>query len=124
LAVAAAESAFAGNLGAEISLSAIKLAATDGESTTLPGVENVDDYWKLFSESNSRFLIEVPVEKSCAFEGILCEAKVPFARIGKVVEKPELTIFGADGSVAVQGDLADLKLRWQKPFDLGGWYAD
>lgn len=125
LAVAAAESAFAGNLGAEISLAAIKLApAADGESTALPGVDNVDDYWKLFSESNSRFLIEVPVEKSCAFEGILCEAKVPFAPIGKVVEKPELTILGADGTTAVQGDLADLKRRWQKPFDLGGWYAD
>lgn len=127
LAVAAAECGFAGNLGAEISLAAIPSAkSSDDKMNALPGIDaaNFDDYVKLFAESNSRFIVEVPVEKSCAFEGIFAEAKVPFAPIGKIVETPELKVLAQDGSVAIQANLADLKRRWQKPFDFGGEYTD
>lgn len=127
LAVAAAESAFSGALGAEISLAAIPSAKSDNAAlNALPGVANamVDDYLKLFSESNTRFLIEVPVANTCAFEAALAAANVPFAQIGKVVETPRLKIVAGDNSVLIDADLADLKRRWQKPFDLGGEYAD
>lgn len=125
LAVAAAESAFAGGLGAEISLAAIPCAKSDDEAlNALPGVDDVGSYVKLFSESNSRFLVEVPVEKSGGFEGLLANANVPFAPIGKVVETPRLKIVAADGTAMIDADLEDLKRRWQKPLDLGDEYAD
>lgn len=125
LAVAAAESAFAGGLGAEISLAAIPCAKSDDEAlNALPGVDDVGSYVKLFSESNSRFLVEVPVEKSGGFEGLLANANVPFAPIGKVVETPRLKIVAADGTAMIDADLEGLKRRWQKPLDLGEEYAD
>ncbi|MBP5621799.1 MAG: phosphoribosylformylglycinamidine synthase, partial [Thermoguttaceae bacterium] len=125
LAVAVAEAAFSGGLGAEISLAAIPCVKSDDDAlNALPGVDDVGSYVKLFSESNSRFLVEVPVEKSCGFEGALANANVPFAPIGKVVETPRLKIMADDGAVIVDADLADLKRRWQKPFDLGGEYAE
>lgn len=125
LAVAAAESAFAGGLGAEISLAAIPCAKSDDEAlNALPGVDDVGSYVKLFSESNSRFLVEVPVEKSGGFEGLLANANVPFAPIGKVVETPRLKFVAADETAMIDADLEDLKRRWQKPLDLGDEYAD
>ena len=48
----------------------------------------------------------------------------PFSQIGKVVETPRLKILAGDNSVIVDADLADLKRIWQKPFDLGGEYAE
>ena len=127
LAVALAESAFSGALGAEVSLDAIPSAKSDDASmNVLPGVDDaqVDDYLKLFSESNSRLLVEVPTELCESFEKGLVEADAPFARIGKVVAEPRLKIFADDRSTIVDADIFDLKRRWQKPFDLGGEYAD
>ncbi len=125
LAVAVAEAAFAGNLGAEIALDAICYDNVKDKSfNSLPGVKNARDYIKLFSESNSRFIVEVPVEKSCAFEALLENGKVPVAPIGKVVEAPRLKVLGENGDALIDADIAELKLCWQKPFDLGGEYAD
>ncbi|MBR4753286.1 MAG: phosphoribosylformylglycinamidine synthase subunit PurL [Thermoguttaceae bacterium] len=125
LAVAAAEVAFAGGLGAEISLASTPLVKSDDDAlNSLPGVVDADGYVKLFSESNSRFIVEVPNEKIGEFEGAFGSADVPFAPIGKVVEKPRLTIVADDGSTIIDADLAELKRCWQKPFDLGGEYAD
>ena len=124
LAVAAAESAFAGGLGATISLDKVALDS-DLTGVELPGVEptRTADYVKLFSESNTRFLAEVPVAKQSAFEAALREASVPFAQIGQVDAEARLTVLGADGEKLIDADVNDLKLRWQKPFDLGGEYA-
>ena len=124
LAVAAAESAFAGGLGATISLDKVALDS-DLTGVELPGVEptRTADYVKLFSESNTRFLAEIPVAKQSAFEAALREASVPFAQIGQVDAEARLTVLGADGEKLIDADVNDLKLRWQKPFDLGGEYA-
>lgn len=127
LAVAAAESSFAGALGAEIYLGAIPSAKSANDSfNSLPGIEEsrVDDYLKLFSESNSRFLIEAPTAKSCALEELFNDLNVPFAQIGKVTEAKRLKIFDSDGSLMIDADIADLKRRWQVPFDLGGEYSN
>ena len=120
----AAESAFAGGLGATISLDKVALDS-DLTGVELPGVEptRTADYVKLFSESNTRFLAEVPVAKQSAFEAALREASVPFAQIGQVDAEARLTVLGADGEKLIDADVNDLKLRWQKPFDLGGEYA-
>jgi phosphoribosylformylglycinamidine (FGAM) synthase-like enzyme len=100
LAVAAAEMCFAGGLGASINLADVPTAenATDAEV-------------RLFSESNTRLLCEVPVDLADRFEQLL--AGVPCARVGVVESDPKLIITGE--SVAVAADVADLKEAWQAP---------
>ena len=127
LAVAIAESAFSGALGAEISLDSVPFTkSNDDDMNALPGIDDAhfDDYVKLFSESNTRLLVEASPECCDAFEKILAEADVPFGRIGKVIAEPRLRIYAGDHSAMVDADIFDLKRRWQKPFDLGGEYAD
>ena len=127
LAVAIAESAFSGALGAEISLASIPSAKSNVAMLNfLPGIDDdqVDDYVKLFSESNARLLVEIAADCCEPFEEILGEANAPFARIGKVVAEPRLKIFAGNQSVIVDADIFDLKHQWQKPFDLGGEYVD
>ena len=100
LAVAAAEMAFAGGYGLELDLAKV------------PGKDLVRDDYVLFSESNSRFLIEVAPKNRNLFERFM---KKSCALIGKVTEEPKLVIRGLDGSVAVDASLDELRRRWKKP---------
>ena len=84
--------------------------------------ENAADLVRLFSESNSRFLIEVPAESALAFEEILTNAEVPHAQVGKVTVSDRLVITGAEGKKLIDRPLKQLKAVWQKAFDLGGDY--
>jgi len=104
LAVAVAEMAFAGGLGAKISLADVPFEA-DGDRSDRPAEV------LLFSESNTRFLCEVRAENANAFEAAL--ADVPHARIGEVTEAETLEIFAE--TPLVQADIATLKEAWQKP---------
>lgn len=105
LAVTAAEMAFAGGLGARISLGQVpQVAEADGELPTAV---------LLFSESNTRLLVEAPPEKAEAFEAAMAE--VPHAIIGQVVDSGKLEILGVDGKRVVQADLPKLKEAWQSP---------
>jgi phosphoribosylformylglycinamidine synthase len=97
LAVAAAEMAFAGGIGADIS--------------GLPG--ELPYEVKFFSESNTRFLVEVKPENAAAFEAT--SADLPVARIGTTVAEPRLRIAGASGEWVVWVKLSELKEAWQKP---------
>jgi len=103
LLVAAAEMAFAGGLGARIDLGALPvepgpLEPGPGE----PGPEDarggpVDpDALRAFSESCTRFLVEVAPDSRAAFEAAL--RGLPVARIGEVTAEPTLTVLGADGT--------------------------
>jgi phosphoribosylformylglycinamidine synthase len=96
LAVAAAEMAFAGGVGADL---------TGG-----PAAPEGDDVW-LFSESATRWLIEVEPDKAAAFES--CFAGLPVAAVGTTVAEPRLRIAGAAGEWVVWAPLADLKAAWQ-----------
>jgi phosphoribosylformylglycinamidine synthase len=104
LAVAIAEMAFSGELGVEADL------------TTIPTEGVSDDAGRsralLFSESNSRFVIEVPAGREAEFEAALADA--PRARIGRVVEGPRVTI-ATHGAPRIDVDLATLKRAWQTP---------
>jgi phosphoribosylformylglycinamidine synthase len=102
LAVAAAEMAFAGGLGARIDLDALATGAASKEPVI-----------RLFSESNTRFLCEVPAERASEFERIL--ANVRLARIGDVAAEPRL-ILSAGGRVLVDAEVAQLKEAWQATF--------
>jgi phosphoribosylformylglycinamidine synthase len=102
LAVAAAEMALAGGLGARIELeSAPRADGTPAHPVVL-----------LFSESNTRFVCEVPPGSAAAFEQAL--AGVPLARVGEVVVGDRLQI-ALDGRRVVDAPLALLKETWQAP---------
>ncbi len=105
LAVALAEMAFAGGFGAVVHTSAMPVDSAKAE---------VSIEAKLFGESQTRFLLEVPFEweRSLAilFEGL------PIACIGQVSEQQRLTIFGAENdTLLINAGLTELKAAWQKP---------
>jgi phosphoribosylformylglycinamidine synthase len=102
LAVAVAEMAFAGGVGADIT----GLAATGA---------GLDDAVLLFSESTSRFIVEITPADAAAFRACMGEV-VPLAQIGTTCKEPRLRIAGANGEWVIWAALADLKEAWQKPF--------
>jgi phosphoribosylformylglycinamidine synthase len=100
--VAVAEMAFAGGLGASINLKEVPLG------------ESIDrDDFILFSESNSRFIVEISPEKKDAFEKKI--EGVPFALIGQVTDEPRLEVYGRMGNSVVSISIDELKEAWQKP---------
>ena len=100
--VAVAEMAFAGGLGAEIKVKSI------------PVTEKIDrDDFILFSESNSRFIVEVAPKNKDKFQKIL--QGVSFANIGTVNDSGKLEVFGLNGKKVVSESINDLKEAWQKP---------
>ena len=100
--VAVAEMAFAGGLGASINLKKVPLG------------ESIDrDDFILFSESNSRFIVEVAPDKKDFFEKEM--AGTPFALIGRVISEPELDVYGQKGNNVVSISVNELKEAWQKP---------
>ena len=100
LAVALAEMAFAGRLGASVSLA------------ELPRDARVDtDAVALFAETNGRFVVEVPAEHAARFEQIVQE--IPFAQVGQVTDEPILRLHGLDGGQLAALPLAQLGDAWQ-----------
>ncbi len=100
--VAVAEMAFAGGLGASIDLKEAPLG------------EPIDrDDFILFSESNSRFIVEVSPEKKDKFEKEM--KHTPFARLGQVISAPRLEVRGRKGDNIVSISIDELKEAWQKP---------
>lgn len=100
IAVALAEMAFAGDIGADV---------TDLAKAT-PGLT---DSVRLFSESPTRFVVEVTPANAKVlaelFQGL------PIARIGKTVKEPRLRIASEQGEWAIWSQLSDLKESWQSP---------
>jgi phosphoribosylformylglycinamidine synthase II len=100
LGVAAAEMAFAGGYGLNLNLSAV------------PTKLVVRNDFLLFSESNSRFLIEVAEQDCTDFEDLMKSKAC--APIGKVTKDQKLLVHGLDGKVVVDAGLAELRRSWKK----------
>lgn len=100
--VTVAEMAFAGGLGAKVNLKSVSL----GEPV------DRDDYI-LFSESNSRFLVEVTPEHQDRFEEIM--DGISHAVIGETNDTKKLEIHGLNGRRVLSLPLDELKEAWQKP---------
>ena len=100
--VAAAEMAFAGGLGMKLKLNKVPL----GES-----IER-DDFI-LFSESNTRFLVEVASKKKEEFESIVKDTDC--AAIGKVTEDGIFEVHERDGTTLLSAQISELKEAWQTP---------
>ena len=106
LAVAAAEMAFAGDLGL-----ALDLAGAPCEP--LPcGYERAATL--LFAESCTRFLVEVEIEEREAFEAHF--EGLPLACLGRVMAEPALEIRGARGAALVDLPIDDLRRAHQGGF--------
>jgi len=105
LAQAAAEMAFAGGLGIEIHLE--PLATRTGITV---------DAVLLFSESNSRFLVEVPPAEWPQFADYF--AGLPLTELGKVTGGKAVEIRGVAGQSVVDAPWAELKKCWQSPLHL------
>ncbi len=102
--VALAEMAFAGGLGMRVDLRKVK--------HRIPRNKLRDDVL-LFSESNSRFIVEVKKEKAAEFERVL--KGNAYARIGTVSEDRKLQISGSGGRMIVNSRIERLKEAWQSP---------
>jgi phosphoribosylformylglycinamidine synthase II len=100
--VAAAEMAFAGGLGMVLYLGKVPLGEPITRNDTI-----------LFSESNTRFLVEVAPEDSQRFEQAM--SGVEFATIGQVTKRDNFEVYGINGGRVVSVALAELKEAWQKP---------
>ncbi len=103
LAVAAAESSFAGGFGMNLDLS---LVLWKGDAA------GRSDCSLLFSESASRHLVTVHPERRAEFETLMggnC-----FASIGAVTEERILSITGLNNATVVTADLCELKEAWQQ----------
>jgi phosphoribosylformylglycinamidine synthase subunit PurSL len=100
LAVALAEMAFAGGVGADVS----DLKAVG------PGLS---DTARLFSESPTRFIMEVRPAEATALRELF--AHLSLVKIGMTVREPRLRIAGETGEWLIWSKLDELKEAWQKP---------
>jgi phosphoribosylformylglycinamidine synthase II len=100
--VAAAEMGFAGGVGITLQLNKVPLGENINRNDII-----------LFSESNTRFLVEVAPEDAKRFEGVLGENA--YSAIGELNKSDKLEVYGINGEEVVSAPMAELKEAWQKP---------
>lgn len=105
LAVAATEMGFSGGYGIELDLRKVPLGDIIGRNDFI-----------LFSESNSRFLVEVKEECREDFEAMMKDTACSV--VGKVNRSDRLVVHGLDGKLVVNAKLSELLAAWKKT--LGG----
>lgn len=106
LAVAAVEMAMAGGLGMSLELEPSKL-----EPSKLGDTES------LFSESNTRFLIEVQPSHADAVVTRFKSAGISVEQLGTITDQQSLSI-SRGGRVLLDVQTAQAKSAWQSPLDL------
>jgi len=106
LAVALSEMAFAGNCGVDLWL----------KSVPKPRSLTRNDFI-LFSESNSRFLVEVNKKRARDFEELMHGNAC--ALIGTVKKDPTFSVHGMNDRKIVEADLARFRKAWKTPLGAG-----
>jgi phosphoribosylformylglycinamidine synthase len=101
LGVTAAEMAFAGGYGMEIDLRKVPVEAVSRND------------FILFSESNSRFLIEVSPKARKDFENLM--KGVSCAEIGNITKAPRFTVQGLKGKIVVDATVEEMLKSWKRP---------
>lgn len=104
LGVAFAEMAFGGDLGGEIFLAKVPFSGKKAANDIV-----------LFSESNSRFIVEVARADKAHFEKALQGIK--FGCIGEVLGRKNVTVYGVDGALCIKSDIQSLKQSWKKTLE-------
>ena len=102
LAVALAEMAFAGGLGIHAQLNGVPCNVEDLRTDTM-----------LFSESASRFIVEIEPDNFGRFADICRDVR--FAEIGRVVDDAQLIIKDGQNRPVINAEIAQLKEVWQAP---------
>ncbi len=103
LGIALAEMCFSGAVGALVALNKV------------PGSQRFKrDDFLLFSESNSRFLCEVPARQRDAFESLATGLRVPHRAIGRTRDNPELLVDGLHGDAVVRLSLSEAESVWRR----------
>jgi phosphoribosylformylglycinamidine synthase len=133
IATAAAETAFAGGLGMQIDANRIPVAQrssgqgdnSDTQSASEAGSEGsnalLTAWQKLFSESNSRFVVTVSPQNKEAFEKAMSGTAISdktrnvFAEIGKITADTRFTIAGDNGANEIDTTIDELKEAWISP---------
>ena len=100
LAVAAAEMSLAGRLGLELDIKTIPTR----------GPVDRDDHMA-FSESLSRFIVEVSPDDAAAFER--CLGDLPWARAGQVRDDHRIALKGLGGELFIEITVADAEQAWR-----------
>ena len=98
---AISEMAFAGELGVEIDADMIKVS-----DDTMNFAE------VLFSESNSRFIVEVSPENAASFEQVVKDCC--YSKIGKVTKEQYLAIVSDKEKIKIKENIKVLQEAWQK----------
>jgi phosphoribosylformylglycinamidine synthase len=96
---------FAGGYGMELDLTQVPIDKGVGRDDII-----------LFSESNSRFIVEVQKEKQKEFEEVIDGA--PYGCIGKVLNNDDFTVLSQNGEKVVSEKISDLKDAWQATLKL------
>ncbi len=97
-----AEMAFSGDCGADIKLKNMPFAG-----------KSVSDSILLFSESQSRILMEIHPENKLKF--LKCMAGAVCAELGRTTEEKTLKITGLNNKTVIEESLENLKDRWKRP---------
>ena len=105
VATAVAEMVLSSRLGLEMNLQAIPTSADVSRND-----------WLLFSQSNSRFVVEIPSKRTDEFK--LITKGVPCSRVGRVTEEPNLTIYGPQAT-RERGGVVSFNYADLHPHDLG-----
>jgi phosphoribosylformylglycinamidine synthase len=106
LAVASAEMVLSGNYGMELDLHRV------------PRTSDLQrDDFVLFSESNSRFLVEVPPKAKQRFETLI--EGVAHAQVGKVTKSRRLHVVGQNGKEVLSASLDELLNSWRRTLSGG-----
>ena len=105
LGVAAAEMVIGGGFGIQLDLRKVQKKDIDR-----------DDF-VLFSESNSRFLVEIPQKATVEFEALMKD--VVWAKIGQVTKNANFSIQGLHGDTTVEASKADMRKSWKRNLTSG-----
>jgi phosphoribosylformylglycinamidine synthase len=105
VAAAATEMSIGGRLGADVQLASLIVEG------------NLDATKRMFSESQSRFLLEIPPDRLDDLKANLHE--VPFAVIGEVRSDEQLAFTNNNEAIA-NLTIAEAEYAWKHPLDLDG----
>ncbi len=103
LAVAISEMAFTGDYGIDLYLKNVPRSKSMQRNDFI-----------LFSESNSRFLVEVQEKRRRDFEALMED--IAFSVVGRVKRERRLLVYGIDDSTVVDVSLAELRNAWKSTF--------
>jgi len=102
--VATAEMAFAGGYGMKIDLRKAPKSDDVSRNDVI-----------LFSESNSRFIVEVKRELQSEFQQAM--EGTDFGLIGEITKSKTFEVISMNGQLVASAQIEELKSAWQSPFD-------